>query len=88
MVEEEVLKISVEQGGFMPRRSTLDSIFILESLRDSQIKHCKTMYAAFLDLRKAFDSVSHKKFLQLMRERGAPEDWVVQLSKMLAGRRM
>lgn len=88
MVQDEVLKISVEQGGFMPRRSTLDSIFILESLRDSQIKHGKTMYAAFLDLRKAFDTVSHKKFLQLMRERGAPEEWVMQLGKMLAGRRM
>ena len=88
MVEDNVLKISVEQGGFMPRRSTLDSIFILESLRDSQIKHHKTLYAVFLDLRKAFDTVSHKKFLQLMRARGAPEAWVMQLGKMLAGRQM
>ena len=88
MVEDDVLKISVEQGGFMPRRSTLDSIFILESLRDSKIKHHKTLYAVFLDLRKAFDTVSHKKFLLLMRARGAPEAWVMQLGKMLAGRRM
>jgi hypothetical protein len=88
MVAEEVLKVSVEQGGFMPHRSTLDSVFILESLRDSQINHGKTLYAVFLDLRKAFDSVNHRKFLQLMRDRGAPNGWVMQLNKMLAGRKM
>jgi hypothetical protein len=46
------------------------------------------MNAVFLDLRKAFDTVSHKKFLRLMRVKGAPEEWVMQLGKMLAGRRM
>jgi hypothetical protein len=40
-----------EQMGFMPQRSTHDSRFILESLRDGQIENKGKLFAAFLDLR-------------------------------------
>lgn len=82
------ISIAVEQGGFMPHRSTHDSLFILESLRDAQVNKKHKLYAAFLDMRKAFDTVNHKKFIELLRTRGTPESWVTQLIKMLAGRKM
>ena len=88
LISEGTLNISVEQGGFMPKRSTHDSLFILESLRDAQISKKRPLYAAFLDMRKAFDSVNHEKFIELLRTSGCPESWTTQLIKMLAGRQM
>lgn len=88
LIAQGILNISVEQGGFMPGRSTHDSLFMLESLRDAQVARKRKLYAAFLDMRKAFDSVNHKRFIALLRESGAPEEWTTQLIKMLAGRQM
>jgi hypothetical protein len=42
--------------------------------------------AAFLDMRKTFDTVNHQTFIALFRARGIPESSVTQLVKMLAGR--
>lgn len=88
LIKNGEIHISVEQGGFMPRRSTHDNLFLLESLRDAQVAKGRQLYAAFLDLRKAFDSVNHKKFIALLRARSTPEAWVSQLIKLLAGRKM
>lgn len=88
LVDQGVLKIAEEQGGFMPGRSTHDSVFLLLSLRDAQIRRGKKMYACFLDIRKAFDSVDHKIFLQHMRDTGAPEEWIRLLAKMLEERQL
>jgi hypothetical protein len=89
MVRDGHLHISSEQGGFMPKRSTHDSGFILESLRDAQIKRHKKLYAVFLDLRKAFDTVNHKIFLQKIGEQpGVDRAWVRQISRMLVDRKL
>jgi hypothetical protein len=87
-VEEGLFDIFVEQGGFMPQRTTYDSVFLLDCLRDGQIKLKRTLYTVFLDLRKAFDTVSHRKFLKLMHDKGMPEEWVGMLRKMLTRREM
>jgi hypothetical protein len=87
-VESGLLDIFVEQGGFMPKRTTYDSVFILNSLRDAQITRRRILYALFLDLKKAFDTVSHRKFLQLMRDKGAPEEWIRLLQNTMTTRTM
>jgi hypothetical protein len=79
LVEDGTFDICVEQGGFMPRRTTYDSIFILESLREAQIQYRRKMYTVFIDLRKAFDTVGHRRFLELARKQGAPAEWIRQL---------
>lgn len=88
MIQDGPLKIAVEQGGFMAKRSTHDSVFLLESIRDAQIKAHKHLYATFLDLRKAFDTVNHKKLLTLLRQQGAKESWVRAVQKVLTNREM
>jgi hypothetical protein len=87
-IDEGKMDIAVEQGGFMPSRATYDSVFILDSLRAAQRTARRPLYAAFLDLRKAFDSVNHRLLLRLMKEKGAPEDWVRQVAKMLTNRKL
>jgi hypothetical protein len=88
LVSDGTLKIAQEQGGFMPNRSTHDNVFLLESVRDAQIKRSKLLYAVLLDLRKAFDTVDHKIFLQAMRNQSAPEEWIRLLAKMLSNRQL
>ena len=46
------------QFGFKANHSTIDAIFILKCPIDRQMQAIKRLYCAFIDLRKAFDSVS------------------------------
>ena len=88
MIHDGTLRIAFEQGGFMVGRSTFDSVFLLESLRDAQIKSNSKMFVGFLDLNKAFDSVNHKRLLRVLEEQQAPEQWINALRNLLAKRKM
>ena len=46
------------QFGFKANHSTIDAVFILKFLIDQQLQTKKKLYCAFIDLKKAFDSVS------------------------------
>ena len=46
------------QFGFKSKHSTTDAIFILKYLIDRQLSCKKKLFCAFIDLKKAFDSVS------------------------------
>lgn len=46
-----------EQSGFHPRRSTLDMLFVAQRLRELARKKCTTVFACFVDLKKAHHSV-------------------------------
>ena len=46
------------QFGFKSNHSTIDAIFILKYLIDRNLNSKKKLYCAFIDLKKAFDSVS------------------------------
>lgn len=90
LLTAEQMEIYVEQAGFMPKRSTHDCVFQLMSLLDGQKRRKKNGYmiAAFIDFRKAFDMVNHKKLLKALRDQEAPEEWINMLRPMLTGRKM
>ena len=46
------------QFGFKSDHSTIDAIFLLKYLIDRQLQARKKLYCAFIDLKKAFDSIS------------------------------
>ena len=46
------------QCGFMEDRGTIDAIFILRQLQEKHLVAGKTLYLAFIDLEKAFDSAT------------------------------
>ena len=50
-------KLSDAQFAFRKERSTVDAIFILQNLIQHVLNENRRFYCAFLDLRKAFDSV-------------------------------
>ena len=50
--------ISDSQFGFRKGRSTIDAIFILKGIVDSVINSKGRLYCAFIDLKRAFDSIN------------------------------
>ena len=52
-------KISCEQGGFRPTRSTIDNALALREILLSRNQQGKKSYCFFIDYRKAFDTVWH-----------------------------
>lgn len=85
---EYVEKIWEEQYGFMAGRQTHDPVFIVNSIRDGRKREKAYMVLAFMDLKKAFDSVSHRKLLQVLSDQGAPDDFLNMLAPLLDCRHM
>ena len=50
--------ITDAQFGFKSNHSTIDAIFVLKHLIDTHIQSKENLYCAFIDLKKAFDSIS------------------------------
>ena len=64
-------KISENQAGFRKHYSTVDQIFTLHAAIQSCLcKRGKKLYVAFVDLKKAFDSVRRDKFIHRLNEHG------------------
>ena len=68
--------ISDKQHGFRKQRSTITSITALLDQVYLNLNNSQPTYMAFLDLREAFDSVSHPILLDKLREIGLPEQMV------------
>ena len=59
-----------EQGGFRVRRGCVDQIFAVRQVTEKVIEKDKVVYAAFVDLEKAYDSVSWSKLWVALRDYG------------------
>ena len=53
--------ISEEQNGFRKKRSTIDHISSLTSIIKTRKKDKKSTFCAFIDFKKAYDSINHTK---------------------------
>src|SRR3569623_2028265 len=53
-------KFGEEQGGFRPNRSTTDHVFVLSEVMRARKARGLDAHIAFLDIRKAYDTVSHE----------------------------
>ena len=64
-------KISENQAGFREGYSTIDNAFILNAFVDKYLsKKGNKLYVAFVDFRKAFDSINRGKLWQVLRNTG------------------
>jgi exonuclease III len=86
--EHEFLTIWKEQYGFLKDRQTYDPVFIVNSIRDGQKRKRAYMILAFMDLKKAFDSVNHLKLLHALKHQGAPDSFLNMLAPLLDCRYM
>ena len=60
-------EIAPEQYGFMPDKGTENVIFVLRMLVERSIEKQKYVYVCFIDYSKAFDTVKHKLFVDLLQ---------------------
>ncbi|KAL1476953.1 hypothetical protein MTO96_036115 [Rhipicephalus appendiculatus] len=71
------------QSGFSADRAAQSNLLLLQGLMKHAKRHNRcNFFAASLDLRKAFDSVSHAALLTSLREGGAHEDYIMAIIDM------
>ena len=58
------------QAGFRKDQSTIDHIFTLFSMIQRHLLRNKKLHVAFIDLRKAFDFISHCKLWPILNKTG------------------
>lgn len=70
MEEKGILQES--QAGFRRGRGTMDNIFVLNHMvqRDRMAKEDKKIYALFVDLKAAFDTVDRRKLWDILKKEG------------------
>ena len=61
------------QYGFMPDKGTRNAIFTLRMLSERSIQHQQNIYICFIDYRKAFDRVRHKRLFKMLKDVGLDE---------------
>jgi len=65
--------LSESQCVFHPSRSTSDMVFSLWQLQEKSVEQSRPLYVAFIDLTKAFDTVSRSAFYNILKLLGCPE---------------
>ena len=61
------------QYGFMPDKGTRNAIFTLRMLSERNIPHQQNIYICFIDYKKAFDRVRHKRLFKMLKDVGLDE---------------
>ena len=61
------------QYGFMPDKGTRNAIFTLRMLSERSIQHQQNSYICFIDYKKAFDRVRHKRLFKILKDVGLDE---------------
>ena len=74
-----------EQSGFTPGKSTTDRILALRVLVERRLEFRQGLLAAYVDLKKAFDSVHREALWDLLRLRGIPARIIGLLTGLYTG---
>jgi hypothetical protein len=73
MTEEQLLEY---QCGFRPHRSCTDQLYSLRKICGMAAERQQRLYTGFVDLQKAFDSVSRPALWAILRQRQIPEQLI------------
>ena len=74
-----------EQSGFTPGKSTTDRILALRVLVERRLAFQRGLLAAYVDLKKAFDSVHRESLWEILRIRGVPAKIIDLLTGLYSG---
>lgn len=80
-------KLLTPQAGFQKGRSTYDHAFLLHLLLNAQHSRQSNncLYAAFMDIHKAFDSLDHEHLLHMMEHNlHLDKEWLEIISRLLS----
>ena len=68
--------LSESQCGFRAGRGTSDMIFVARQLQEKCREQNRPLYAAFIDLTKAFDTVNREGLWRLLKKFGCPKKFI------------
>jgi len=93
-VQDGSVRLSDSQGGFRATRSRYDLILLLRCAQEHYHKRGQSpqgrtkrkTLAAFLDIKKAYDSVPHAKIVERLRDAGVKEEIVRIVADLLSHR--
>ena len=71
-----------ESIGFMPRRSTMESIFLLKLLMEKYREAPKYIHIVFIDLEKAFNRVPIEVMWLVLEKNGVPLKYIILIKDM------
>ena len=74
-----------EQSGFTPKRSTVDRILALRVLTERFREFDRGLFAAYIDFKKAFDSVDRGALWKILGLRGIPPRLIHLISSLYSG---
>ena len=74
-----------EQSGFTPGKSTTDRILALRVLVERRLEFRQGLLAAYVDLKKAFDSVHRGTLWDILRVRGIPARIIGLMTGLYSG---
>ena len=79
--------INKNQCGFLKRKSPNDTVISLTELVNSLFEENETIVSIFLDLAKAFNSISHNIFLEKIAKYGLSTQSIAMLESFLSNRK-
>ena len=74
-----------EQSGFTPGKSTIDRILALRIIVERHREFNRGLLAAYIDLKKAFDSVHRESLWEILRLRGIPTKIIELIASLYTG---
>jgi hypothetical protein len=74
--------IGEEQAGFREKRCTADHVFTLVACVQKQLLRHRKLYVAFIDFRKAFDTVSRDKLWKILNNNGIQGKFLSAIKSM------
>ncbi len=73
------------QCGFRKGRGTVDMIYAARQLQEKCIEQHQDLYTTFVDLTKAFDTVSRQDLWRIMSKFGCPERFIMMVRQFHDG---
>ena len=78
-------RVSENQFGFMPGRSSIEAIHLLRSLMEKYRERQRDLHMAFIDLEKAYDSVPRELIWRTLIDKGTPRRYLRVIKDMYEG---
>ena len=77
--------VSESQNGFRKNRGTVDMIFAARHIQEKCIEQNKGLFAVFIELNKAFDSVPREALWLVLEKQGVPKKFLSVLRQFHSG---
>jgi hypothetical protein len=77
-----VTNVTKNQFGFIPKRSTMEVIFLIRQLMERCREQKKDMYMVFIDLEKAYDKVYRNVMWWALQEHKVSSKYITLIKDM------